>query len=130
VVQLQFLNGAKAGTQWVACRLPFSVGRSAQDDLRIENDGVWDRHARVELRDRQRAVLIASEQARTSVNGQPIQEAILRNGDVLQIGSVHLQFGFSPVAHRDLRFREALTWIGIALMALVQVALVYVLTQS
>jgi pSer/pThr/pTyr-binding forkhead associated (FHA) protein len=127
VVQLQFLNGAKAGTRWVACRLPFTLGRSAQDDLRIEDDGVWDRHARIELRDRQWAVLVASEQARTSVNGQPIQEAILRNGDILQIGSVQLQFGFSPAAHRGLRIREVLTWIGIALMALVEVTLVYLL---
>lgn len=129
MVQLQILNGARAGSQWVASRLPFSVGRSPEDDLRIEADGVWDRHARVELRDRQRVVLIASEQARTSVNGQPIREAILRNGDILQIGSVHLQFGFSPAAHRGLRFREALTWIGIALMALAEVALVYLLAQ-
>lgn len=110
--------------------MPFSVGRSAQDDLRIEDNGVWDRHARVELRDRQRAVLIASEQARTSVNGQPIREAILRNGDILQIGSVQLQFSLSPAVHRGLRFREALTWIGIALMALAEVALVYLLAQS
>ena len=129
MVQLQILNGAKAGTRWVACRLPFSVGRSAQDDLRVEADGVWDRHARIELRDRQRAVLTSSAQALTSVNGQPIQESVLRNGDVLQIGSVHIQFSLSPAAHRGLRFREALTWIGIALMALAQVALVYLLAQ-
>ena len=129
MVQIQFLNGAKAGTRWVACRLPFSVGRSAQDDLRLQADGVWERHARVELRDRRRAVLTSSAQALTSVNGHPIQEAVLRNGDILQIGSVQLQFSLSPVAHRGLRVREALTWIGIALMALAQVALVYLLAQ-
>ena len=129
MVQFQFLNGAKAGTRWVACRLPFSVGRSAQDDLRVEADGVWDRHARLELRDRRRVVLTSSEQALTSVNGQPIQEAVLRNGDIFQIGSVQLQFSLSPAAHRGLRFREALTWIAIAFMALAQVALVYVLAQ-
>lgn len=129
MVQLQFLNGAKAGTFWIARRLPFSAGRSAEDDLRIEADGVWDRHARVELRDRQRAVLTASGQALTSVNGQPIREAVLRNGDILQFGSVLLQFSLSPAAHRGLRFREALTWIGIGLMALAQVALVYLLAH-
>jgi len=129
VVQIQFLNGARAGSQWLPCRLPFSIGRSPHDDLRVEADGVWERHARVELRDRQRAVLIASEHARTSVNGQPIREAILRNGDILELGSVQLQFSLSQAAHRGLRFREALTWIGIALMALAQVALVYLLAQ-
>jgi len=130
VVQIQILNGSRAGSRWVARRLPFSVGRSPEDDLRIEADGVWDHHARVELRDRQRAVLIASEQARTSVNGQPIREAILRNGDTLELGSIQLQFSLSPALHRGLRFREALTWIGLALMALAQVALVYLLAQS
>jgi hypothetical protein len=129
VVQIQFLNGAMAGTRWVACRLPFSVGRSAQDDLRVEADGVWDHHARLELRDRQRAVLTSAAEALTTVNGQPIQEAVLRNGDILQIGSVQLQFSLSPATHRGLRLREALTWIGIALVALAQVALVYVLAQ-
>ena len=129
MVQIQILNGTRAGARWVASRLPFSVGRSQEDDLRIEADGVWDRHARVELRDRQRVVLVTSEQAYTTVNGQPTREAILRNGDILLLGSVQLQFSLSPALHRGLRFREALTWIGIALMALAQVALVYLLAQ-
>jgi pSer/pThr/pTyr-binding forkhead associated (FHA) protein len=129
VVQLLVLNGFRAGTHWPAARLPFSIGRSPQDGLRLEDDGVWEHHARVDLRDRQRAVLTASEQALTTVNGQPIREAVLRNGDVIQIGSIRLQFSLGPAAHRGLRFREALTWIGLALMALAQVALVYLLAQ-
>ena len=63
------------------------------------------------------------------MNGQPIQEAVLRNGDILQMGSLQLRFSLTPPVHRGLRVREALTWIGIALIALAQVALVYLLTQ-
>lgn len=129
MIQLQIVDGAKAGTRCVVRSFPFSVGRSTQDDLRVEADGVWDRHARLELRDRQRAVLTSSTQGLTSVNGQPIQEAVLRNGDIIQIGSVHLQFGLSPPIHRGLRVREAMTWIAIAFMALAQVALVYLLSD-
>ena len=129
MIQLLILSGSRAGARWAACRLPFSIGRSAQDDLRIEDDGVWDRHARIELQDRRRALLTASEQALTSVNGQPIRESVLRNGDIVQIGSAQIQFTLTPAMHRSLRFREALTWIGIALMALAQVALVYLLAQ-
>lgn len=127
MVQLLILDGSKAGTHWPAPGLPFSIGRSPQDTLRLEEDGVWDSHARVELRDRRRAVLTSGAQALTAVNGEATQEAILRSGDIIQIGSIRLHFSLSPAAHRGLRFREALTWIGIALMALVQVALVYLL---
>jgi hypothetical protein len=127
VVQLQFLNGAKAGTRWVACRLPFQVGRSAQDELRAEDDGVWEHHCRMELRDDHRIALVAADEPLTTVNGQSLKEAILRNGDTIELGSLRLQFSLSPTKHRGLRFRESMTWMGLAVLALAQVALIYVL---
>lgn len=128
MVQLHILNGVMAGTRWVACRLPFSVGRSAQDDLRVADDGVWDGHCRIELRPDRRFTLVATSEALTTVNGQPAVETPLRNGDLLDLGSLRLQFGLSPTRHRGLRFRETLTWTGLALLALAQVALIYALS--
>lgn len=127
MVQLHILNGSKAGTRWVACRLPFQVGRSYEDDLRFDDAGVWDHHLRIELRNRRHAALISAPDALTTVNGQPTQDALLRNGDIIELGSLRVQFGLSPTTHRSLRLREALTWLGLALLSLGQVALIYAL---
>ena len=128
MVQLHILNGAKAGVRWVAGRLPFSVGRSSEDHLRLEAAGVWERHCRIELREDHRAALVAVPEALTTLNGQPARDTVLRNGDVIELGSLRLQFGLSPTTHRSLRLREAATWIGIALLSLAQVALIYALS--
>lgn len=128
MVQLQILSGARAGTRWIASRLPFFVGRSASDDLRLEDAGVWERHCRVELREDHRAALVAAPDALTAVNGQPARETVLRNGDIIELGSLRLQFGLSPTTPRSLRLREATTWIALALLSLAQVALIYVLS--
>jgi len=125
VFQLQVLSGSQAGTRVVAGRLPFCVGRAAQNDLSLQDPGVWDRHARLELRDRRRAALVAAPEALVVVNGQAVQEAPLRNGDLIELGSVRLEFGLSPARHRSLRLREALTWFCFSLLCLAQIALIY-----
>jgi predicted component of type VI protein secretion system len=130
VVQLQILNGTKAGTRWVAGHLPFSVGRSPDDDLRLEDPGVWEHHCHIELRDDSRAALVGSPEALTVINGQRVQEAVLRNGDVLDLGSIRLQFGLSSTRHRSLRLREWLTWFGLALLSLAQIGLIYLLSEN
>jgi hypothetical protein len=121
------LNGSKAGTRWVACRLPFRVGRSSVDELRLDDPGVWEHHLRIELRERRHAALVAAPDALTTVNGQSAQDAILRNGDVIELGSLRLQFGLSPTTHRSLRLREAFTWVALVLLSLGQIALIYAL---
>ena len=128
MVQLQILNGSKAGTRWVAGRLPFSVGRSPTDNLRLEDAGVWEHHCRIELRQDSRAALVAIPDALTAVDGLPAQDTLLRSGNVIELGSLRLQFGLSPTSHRSLRLRETVTWIGIVLLSLAQVALIYALS--
>lgn len=128
MIAFHILNGSKAGTQWVACRFPFRIGRSPNDDLQIEDAGVWDHHLRVELREGRHAALIAAPDAMTTVNGQPAQDVILRSGDVIDLGSLRLQFGLSLTTHRSLRLRELITWVALALLSLGQVALIYALS--
>ena len=123
--QLHILSGNQAGARLVAGRLPFWMGRSAQDDLRLDDPGVWDRHARLELREGRHAALVASPDATTLVNHQAVQEAVLRNGDLIELGSVCLQFALSPTRHRSLRLRETLTWLGLAALSFGQIALIY-----
>ena len=129
MVQLIVLTGKRAGTQAVARRFPFAVGRAAQAGLVLEDDGVWDRHLEIDLRSPDGALLKASPEALTIVNGESVREAVLHNGDILELGSVKLRFGLSPTRQRSLRLREALTWIALAALCLAQVALIYWLTE-
>jgi hypothetical protein len=126
VVQLNILTGKKAGTEWVARRFPFTVGRSSQDALSLDDEGVWDLHLKFDLLRHKGAVLEMASEAFVAVNGQRLEQPlVLRNGDVIELGAVKLRFGLSPTRQRSLRFREAVTWIALAALCLGQVALIY-----
>jgi hypothetical protein len=127
---LDILSGTKAGTQWVARRVPFCVGRSAQAALVLDDDGVWDRHLEIDLRADQGAVLTASAEALTLVNGLRVHQTVLRNGDLIELGAARLRFGLSPTRQRSLRLRETLTWVALVTLCLAQVALIYWLLEG
>ncbi len=129
MVQLRVLSGKKAGTAWVARRFPVRIGRAADADLQLEDSGVWDQHLRLDFEARRGIVLRAQSEAAPTVNGEPVQEAVLRNGDAIDIGSVRLRFELSETRQRGLRFREWLTWGGIAAICLGQVGLIYSLLR-
>jgi pSer/pThr/pTyr-binding forkhead associated (FHA) protein len=129
VVQLDILSGKQAGTQWVARRFPFCVGRSPQAALVLEEPGVWDRHAEFSLHPGEGVMVSATTDAPVVVNGQPVRQAVLRNGDQLEAGSVKLRFGLSPTSQHGLRLREAMTWLALAALCLGQVGLIYWLAE-
>jgi hypothetical protein len=60
-----------------------------------------------------------------AVNAAAVQETVLRNGDVIEAGSLKLQFWLSETRQVGLRLRESLTWVAIGLVCLAQVALIY-----
>lgn len=125
MVQLRILSGKKAGAAWVARRFPVRIGRDAAADLRIEEDGVWDQHLRIEFSRGEGFVLKARPEAQAVVNGQPTARAVLRNGDAIDLGSLKLQFWLSENRQAGLAVREWLTWVGIAAISLGQVGLAY-----
>jgi len=125
MVQLKVLSGKKAGTAWAARRFPVRIGRSATADLQSEEDGVWDQHLQLDFEPAAGLVLMAQPEALVSVNGQPVQQTVLRNGDTINIGSLTMQFWLSETCQAGLGFREGLTWAAIAAISLFQVALIY-----
>ncbi len=129
MVQLQILSGKQAGASWVARRFPVRIGRAPSSDLQSEEEGVWDQHLRLEFRPAEGFVLSTQPQALATLNHEPVQTAILRNGDLIEIGSLKLRFWLGETRQRGFRLRETLTWIGIAAVCLGQVALVYWLLQ-
>jgi len=125
MVQLKVLSGKTAGTQAVARRFPFTVGRDDTADLRLEEAGIWDRHLELQLQMPEGFRLKAHESALTSVNGQPARDVFLRNGDLLEIGPLKIQFWLSETRQSGLRLREFLTWLALAALCAGQLAVIY-----
>lgn len=125
VIQLQLLSGEQAGKTFSARRLPIHLGRAPTADLQIEAEGVWAQHARIGLDSQTTFSLATHPGALTSLNGQPVEQSPLRNGDVIQMGAAELRFGLGPTFQRSLRVRESLLWLSLGLLCLGQVALIY-----
>ena len=130
MVQLNILSGQKAGTAWGARHFPVRIGRSAASDLQLEEPGVWEQHLELGWAPGEGFVAVSQAGALVLVDGQPVQRRVLRNGDVLALGGLRLQFWLARTRQNDLRVREALTWGAIGAISLVQVGLVYWLLQS
>ena len=125
MVQLKVLSGKTAGDLWIARRFPVWIGRAPSSNLKLEEPGVWDSHVRIDFVRKEGFVLQTQPNALASVNNQPVERAVLRTGDLVQLGSVKLQFWLSEPRQVGLRFREWLTWTAITIISLAQVALIY-----
>jgi pSer/pThr/pTyr-binding forkhead associated (FHA) protein len=125
MVQLNILSGKKAGDQPVARRFPFRIGRASENSLQLEDDGIWDQHLALEFRKDEGFLLTTASNALVTVNQQPVQSVLLRNGDIIAIGSAKLQFWLAATCQRGLRAREFFVWALVAAVTFVQLALVY-----
>jgi hypothetical protein len=85
---------------------------------------VWERHAQIHWRRGSSLELDSHPDAYTGLNGQRVQRASLRNGDLIELGSVKLQFWLSPARQAGLWFREWLTWLALAGLLAAQAALI------
>jgi pSer/pThr/pTyr-binding forkhead associated (FHA) protein len=129
MIQLNILSGKKAGGQTVVRHFPFRVGRAAENDLQLEDDGVWDQHLVLEFQKQEGFQLTTSANALVNVNGESVLDKILRNGDIITIGSARLQFWLAAARQRGLRAREFFVWALIAAVTAAQIALVYWLVR-
>lgn len=125
MVQLHILSGKKAGSQAVASRFPFHIGRAAQNDMPLEDDGVWDQHLTLNFQKKEGFHLVAASDAIAAVNGKQVEDTILRNGDIITLGSAKIQFWLAPAPQRSLRLRENFIWALLILVTAGQFALLY-----
>jgi len=125
VIQLKILSGKQAGTSRVARRFPVRIGRLSTSELQLEEPGVWDRHVAIETVPSRGFLLKTQPQALVRINGESVSESWLRNGDVIELGSVKLQFWLAQAEQRGLRVSECLPWVAMVLMTIGQIALIY-----
>lgn len=129
MIQLQLLIGKQAGLLWEARRFPIKVGRAAGNDLRLEDDGVWNEHFQISSTPEAGFTLTANPDAVVAVDQAPVQSVHLRNGDIITAGAVKISFRLSETRQRSLRMREALVWMLIAGVSAGQLALIGWLLQ-
>jgi pSer/pThr/pTyr-binding forkhead associated (FHA) protein len=129
MIQLNIISGSQAGAQSVARRFPFRIGRAADNELQLEDDGIWDQHLTLEFHPQAGFNLVTAPDAIVTVNGESIQEKILRNGDTITIGSVKIQFWLAAARQGSLAVRELSLWALIVGITAAQIALVYWLVR-
>jgi len=124
MVQFEILAGRQAGTTWVARRFPVRVGRAPANNLRLDDAGVWAEHLELAFDPAAGFALTVRPDALASVNGQPCQSAVLRNGDVVEVGSARLRFWLSPTRQARLGLRETAVWLALVAVAVGQIGLI------
>ena len=129
MIQLNVLSGKRAGSQTVVRHFPFRIGRAAGNDLQLDDDGVWDGHLTLGIENNESFGLATAPGALVSVNGQPLQNTRLRNGDLITFGSVKIQFWLAAPRQRGLHLRELFVWALIAIVTVAQFALIYLLLK-
>ncbi|MCF7708275.1 MAG: FHA domain-containing protein [Verrucomicrobia bacterium] len=125
MIRLQLVS-EKSGESFALSEFPAVLGRGDDAGLVFKEDGVWDRHAIVH-KGNEGFELEALGGALVRVNNQPVQNAVLRNGDVIDLGSVKLEFQLAPLTQKSQRLRECFFWGILVSICLVEVVLVYLL---
>ncbi|HAB16028.1 MAG TPA: FHA domain-containing protein [Verrucomicrobiota bacterium] len=114
------LCSSRAARIVVATRFPFAIGRKDADWI-ITEPGVWDRHLVIEQAKDRRFVAVPQAEAQVCLGGRAINvPSPLQNGDMLDLGSVQLQFRIAPTRQRSLASLETSVWIGLGVLAAAQ----------
>ena len=125
MVQFNILSGRKAGAQTAARRFPFRIGRAPGNELQLDDDGIWDQHLTLEFNRQKGFTLATAPNALVTINGGLVQTAILRNGDIITLGSAKLQFWLAAARQRGQHPREAFVWALLTAVTAAQFALIY-----
>ena len=129
MVQFNILSGKKAGAQPAARHFPFRIGRAPGNELQLDDDGVWDQHLTLEFDRPTGFKLSTAPNALAAVNGEAIQSAVLRSGDIITVGSAKFQFWLAAARQRSLFLREAFVWALLVAITAAQFALIYCLLR-
>ena len=125
MIQLQVLSGKQTGANIHVRDFPFVIGRAADANARFADGGVWDRHCEIHFRRGDGFQFAVQPDATLLVNGERLESGILRNGDLLELGSVRLRFWLARSRQKGLQFREGLTWAALVGLFLAQGAIIW-----
>lgn len=97
--QLVVTKGRQKGQRFDVSRLPCTIGRGSANLLRINDWFVSKQHAVIEQRGDDYVIKDLDSWRNTKVNGATIKEAVLKEGDEIQLGpTVLIKFDFPDSA--------------------------------
>lgn len=102
--RLLVLNGTLQG-QTIIVRSPMTIGRNPDNDIFLDDPQVSRRHAQITTGASGTVVRDLGSGNGTYVEGRRIVEGLLRDGDVVQVGNVRMQFEVSKT-DTLVRFEE------------------------
>src|SRR5437879_2418306 len=129
------ISGKHRGEELLLDRSPIRLGRSEENDLRIEHPSISRKHLRLHLDNGTWKVMAAESRNGVRVNGEPYAQIGLRPGHVVEVG--HLRYAFvergrafhlppelTPLAPSMLAAQPARTgfWVGIGMASVVLLA--------
>ncbi|NUM53066.1 MAG: sigma 54-interacting transcriptional regulator [Candidatus Hydrogenedentes bacterium] len=88
---LQIASGTNVGKTWRLDREPAVIGRSAECTIRIVDSTISRRHCEVWVDDDGPHIKDLGSSNDTLVNGAPVSETLLRDGDEIQLGAYSLR---------------------------------------
>jgi len=98
------LAGENLGRMYRIDQLETIVGRAAEAGIRLEDDGVSRKHAKICQADGEVWVEDMRSANGTIVNGQPVERRVLHDGDKIQMGSTTvLKFTYSDRLEEDFQ---------------------------
>ena len=125
MIQLRILSGKMAGDIQVVRRFPFRIGRSANNDLILDDPGVWDSHITLGFQKGEGFTLQTTPETFVAINETSQTAARLKNCDVISFGSAKIQFWLAAPRQRGLRFRELSVGLLLAAITAFQFFLIY-----
>lgn len=125
MIELIVINDPAPGRRFHADAAPVRLGRRADLEVVLRDAGVWENHAEIAANDDGWFLIRAVGAAHVSVNEHPIKEHRLRNGDVLGMGSVKLQFTLRNPPQRSLKGREVAAWLMIVAVVCLAVIVMF-----
>jgi pSer/pThr/pTyr-binding forkhead associated (FHA) protein len=125
MIQLQILSGKMAGNVQVVRRFPFSIGRGSECALQLIDEGVWNDHLTLQFQPQDGFILQTATGTIVAVNDQAQTAVRLRNGDILSLGSVKIQFSLTASQQHGQQVRELFLWTILVLVTFGQFALIF-----
>ena len=129
MVLIHILSGSRSGEKCAVGRFPCVIGRAADDQIRIPDPGVWDRHLELAISPSHQITFKANPHSFAVINGAARPEGSLMNGDLLELGAVRLRFWLADSTQCSFNAGELMIWLSIPAISLFQLALIRWLQQ-
>jgi len=127
--RLRIINSENHIDQMVLKEGSYSIGRSLDSSLRLESADVSRLHARLVIGNTECRVIDENSTNGTFINGRPITQHSLSNGDIIQIGKFKLEFSSKRISHHHspntAKRRKGLIWPLLAITFILAVPGVY-----